>query len=154
MKTRSFSENVLNLCSDYSDFLSVFQSAEQDKLDNIPEGFVNSSLQDKLSDGIDSIQQVIDNISDITDLISDIPDILNIKMRRAAKLHSLLPEASDAAIPSQNHERKTERIQIVVTPSLNTALRNASVLRNVSMNEIVNSVLASALSKLPNPLFA
>lgn len=150
MKTRSFSEAVAKLCTDYSDFLSDLESSEQDKIDNIPDGLTNSSLTDKLEQGIESIQQANETVEQISDLIAEIPDTLNITMRRAAKQHCICTQSCDINLPVKNREKKTERLQIVITASLNKALRYVSEVRQISMNEIINTLLAANLHDIVN----
>lgn len=123
--------------------------AEEAKLVNLPPAFDDSSLHSSIEEGISSMADAIELVDSILDEAEGIPDLLGIVMK---KPHSkpkqrlnVFIEDDEPMLPLFLPEKRSERLQVLTTPSLVSALREYADENRISVNEVINRLLTDSL---------
>lgn len=123
--------------------------SEEAKLDNLPPAFDDSSLHSSIEEGISAMEDTIGLVDSLLDEAEGIPDLLGLVMK---KPHSkpkqrlkVFIEDDEPMLPILLPEKRSERLQVLATPSLVSALRQYSEENRISVNEVINRLLTDSL---------
>lgn len=146
IRTRQFMFTVSEQCSSYLDFIEEISQAETDKLENIPESLMDSKNVNSISESIEALDSTKELVNEITNILDQIPETLEIEIKKSRKKTELreIQYEEPCKLP-EGKEKRTERIQLVVTPSLGTMLKSRSVALKMSTNELFNRILQQYL---------
>ena len=142
-----FLTTLQNLCLEYSMFLEDVISREESKLLNLPESFMDGGIYNCINDTCESISNASEIIDEILADAAELPDVLGLQMRKARTKGFESKSVSVKANRLSNNEKRTERLQLVLTPSMMSMLKLKSSEQGISMNEMINILLLAEFSK-------
>lgn len=140
MRTRDMLETI----SAYKAFLEKLKATEENKSENVPEALLDAT---GIEDNINSIDDAIAMVEEANNNLEEIPSILDLKIRkkRERRIDTTFPFLSNDFIDSK--EKRSVRLQLLTTPSLEKKFKHFCKLNNVSLNEAINVLMTKAINE-------
>lgn len=146
MQARQFLLSVADQCNSFRVILDTAEQAETSKLENMPESLIDCENSSRISESIEALGSAKELLDEISSFSEQIPDVLGIRIRKPRKktIYENLPILETCRL-CRTAEKRTERLQLVVTPTLATALKRQSGQMKISTNELINRILLKNL---------
>ena len=139
------SRGLRKMFDEYSEMIAEQLERDEEKLDNLPANLENSELYSQIENNVEQLQETMEIVESIQEQFEDIPNLLEFEYRKERK-------QKQVKIPVDNcrKEKRTERLQAVIPPTMGCLLRTYAAKCNISVNEILNRFLEKGLSELIN----
>lgn len=136
MALRRLGANIGKEANAFRHVVESLLTAEDDKLDNLPESLKDSSMALSIAESRDSLGDLLGKVDGLAALVDEIASEWDIDLDRGKALTNA-PEAYEPAV--RVDEKKTERIFMLVTPSTRKALDEHAKATGLSMNQVLNT---------------
>lgn len=139
------SRGLRKMFGEYCEIISEQLEHDEEKLNNLPTSLENSELYSQIENNVEQLQETMEIVESIQEQFEDIPNLLEFEYRKERK-------QKQVKIPVDNYrkEKRTERLQAVIPPTMGCLLRTYAAKCNISVNEILNRFLEKGLSELIN----
>jgi len=140
--TQLFIHTLTNHCSSFKTFLSGMEQDEEEKLYRLPESLVETETGEQISNSQERLNTAQDSVEAIEEILSEIVDILGVEKTPTVKTRPCKTASYlDVGSRSGNTEKRTERLQFVVTPTIASELKKKSKELGISTNELLCRIL-------------
>ena len=147
-KTRDFLSAFDELYNDYISFIEDLKQDEEQKLGNLPQPLSESIKGEQISDALARLDDALNALDELKSQADSLPDTLDVEMKRSRKkTDNKLPAICKNAALSNPGENRTKRLQLLITPTLDSAIRSQSSNLNLSANDLINRILIQNLCK-------
>jgi len=130
-----------------SESLGAAAQVENEKLENLPPSLAGGEKGEQIEEAISQLQEAQDVLEEIQTLADLLPDIMDLQVKTAKKSENIGHDITGSGILPGPNEKRTERLLLVVTPTVAKAIRETASSLNQSVNEVVNKILIHSLCR-------
>lgn len=139
--SRKYCSIAIPATAEYLSFVEDLRSAQEDKLDNLPDNLKDSEKADNFSEALDFLEELLDDVITARDALDGIAYSTGIDTSKLEQPMSITPEDDG---PRNN------RFQILLSSNLLILLKLRSLQNGVSCNELICQALKDELLRDPN----